>query len=125
MRLNQVTLPVRDIPRAKAFWLKLGFTQITDSAHYCRFEAPQGGSTLSIARDHGDPGQGPVVYFEFDSAGALDAEVARLKAQGVAFDHASEDQSWLWREARLTDPDGNRLVFYHAGENRLNPPWRV
>ncbi|MEM7380928.1 MAG: VOC family protein, partial [Bacteroidota bacterium] len=35
------------------------------------------------------------------------------------------DQSWLWREARLKDPDGNTLILYHAGENRKNPPWRI
>ena len=32
---------------------------------------------------------------------------------------------WLWREARLVDPSGNVICLYHAGENRLNPPWRV
>ena len=25
----------------------------------------------------------------------------------------------------LRDPAGNRITLYHAGENRLNPPWRV
>ena len=35
------------------------------------------------------------------------------------------DQPWQWREARLRDPDGNRLCLFHAGENRLNPPWRL
>ena len=35
------------------------------------------------------------------------------------------DQPWLWREAYLNDPDGNPLCLYHAGENRLNPPWRL
>ena len=25
----------------------------------------------------------------------------------------------------LQDPDGNPLCLYHAGENRLNPPWRL
>ena len=27
--------------------------------------------------------------------------------------------------AYLRDPDGNRLCLYFAGENRVNPPWRV
>lgn len=30
-----------------------------------------------------------------------------------------------WREAILLDPDGHRVFIYHAGENRLDPPWRV
>jgi len=32
---------------------------------------------------------------------------------------------WLWREAWLYDVDGNKLILYSAGENRLNPPWRM
>ena len=35
------------------------------------------------------------------------------------------DQHWLWREAILHDPSGNKIKLYWAGENRLNPPWRV
>ena len=35
------------------------------------------------------------------------------------------DMSWLWREARLADPDGHRLCLFHAGENRKHPPWRL
>ena len=41
------------------------------------------------------------------------------------FDSGPEDQTWLWREAWLRDPDGNRLCLYHAGNNRRFPPWRV
>jgi predicted enzyme related to lactoylglutathione lyase len=63
-----------------------------------------------------------MIYFECDD---LDARVTVLKTAGVAFDGDPVDQSWLWREARLRDPDGNRLCLYFAGENRLNPPWRV
>lgn len=32
---------------------------------------------------------------------------------------------YLWREARLRDRDGHELRLYFAGENRLNPPWRL
>jgi hypothetical protein len=48
-----------------------------------------------------------------------------LLAQGIAFDHPPTDQSWLWREAYLRDPDGNVLCLYHAGINRRFPPWRI
>jgi uncharacterized glyoxalase superfamily protein PhnB len=63
-----------------------------------------------------------MVYFECDD---LDARVAALKAAGVVFDSDPADQPWLWREARLRDPDGNRLCLFFGGENRVNPPWRV
>ncbi len=63
-----------------------------------------------------------VVYFECED---LDATVARLEAAGIAFTSAPADQPWLWREARLADPDGNPICLFHAGRNRLDPPWRV
>jgi predicted enzyme related to lactoylglutathione lyase len=63
-----------------------------------------------------------VVYFE---CAALDAQVAMLEARGVEFVQDPRDGTWLWREARLADPSGNVLCLYHAGVNRLDPPWRV
>ena len=54
-----------------------------------------------------------------------DQMVAQLQANGVQFSRLPADQPWLWREAYLQDPDGNPLCLYFAGENRLNPPWRI
>lgn len=122
MRLNQITLPVRDIARSKAFYLTLGFRLLVDSAHYCRFLAPDGDTTFSIHAEDGEIGTGPVLYLE---SADMDADVARLKAAGVAFDSAPTDKSWLWREASFRDPDGHYWKLYFAGENRVNPPWRV
>ena len=62
------------------------------------------------------------MHFECDD---LDGKVAELKARGVAFDMDPTDQPWLWREAILRDPDGNVLYLFSAGENRLEPPWRL
>ena len=62
------------------------------------------------------------MYFESDR---IDDEYERLGAQGVEFEHPPTDMPWLWREARLRDPDGHRLCIFHAGENRKNPPWRL
>jgi hypothetical protein len=56
---------------------------------------------------------------------ALVPPVSRLAAAALRFEHDLVDQTWLWREARLRDPDGNQLCLFHAGENRLNPPWRL
>ena len=49
-------------------------------------------------------------------------EIARA---GIAFEHGPRNQPWMWREARLRDPDGNIIFFYHAGEARRFPPWRM
>ncbi|NWH09387.1 MAG: VOC family protein [Alphaproteobacteria bacterium] len=124
MRLNQVTLPSRDIARAKAFYLTLGLKLVVDAPpHYVRFALPEGDSTLSLHLCEEDPNNAwPMVYFECDD---LDARVSALKAKGIQFHLDPTDQEWLWREARLRDPDGNALCLFRAGENRLNPPWAV
>lgn len=122
MRLNQFTLPVRDIARSKAFYESLGFRLLVDSPHYCRFLAPQGDTTFSIHVEEGPIGIGPVLYLE---SADVDADHARLAAAGIVFDYPPRDERWLWREALLHDPDGHPIKLYHAGENRIDPPWRV
>ena len=122
MELNQVTLPVRDIGEAVRFYLELGFTQIVDSPHYARFECPEGGSTFSLSLEQGEFRNGAVIYFESQR---LDEWVAELKARGIQFDREPEDQRWLWREAVLHDPSGNKIKLFRAGEARRDPPWRV
>ena len=51
--------------------------------------------------------------------------VNKLVSKGILFEGMPNDKRWLWREARLKDPDNNQLILYYAGENRLNPPWRI
>lgn len=124
MNLNQVTLPSVDVERSSAFYRRLGFTQIVEAeSRYARFECPGGGSTFSLHRVQAMPvGQGAVVYFECRD---LDARCESLRRVGVQFESMPEDRSWLWREARLRDPDGNEICLYWAGENRRFPPWRI
>ena len=121
MRLNQVTVGVRDIARAVDFYLRLGLHQIVADDHYARFVCPDGVATFSIERDEA-VASGTVVYFECDD---LDAHVALLRQRGIVFESDPADQPWLWREARCRDPDGNRICFYAAGPNRLHPPWEL
>lgn len=125
MNLNQVTIYSTRVAESIEFYKKLGLRLIVDSApHYVRFECPAaGGSTFSIHETAEQPNNNSVVlYFECDD---LDEKIAELKKLGLAFETEPTDQSWLWREAYLKDPDGNRICLYYAGENRLNPPWRV
>lgn len=122
MRLNQVTVAVRDLEAAKTFYRLLGLHLIVDSPHYARFECPGGEATFSLDLDPGAAGGGALIYFECDD---LDAEYQRLLGAGVCFEQLPTDQPWLWREARLKDPSGNRICLYHAGVNRRYPPWRV
>ena len=65
---------------------------------------------------------GAIIYFEHQQ---LDQWVNELLKQGIEFEHLPENKPYLWREALLKDPSGNRIKLYWAGENRLDPPWRV
>jgi predicted enzyme related to lactoylglutathione lyase len=123
MKLNQITLPALDIAASSAFYRQLGFAAIVAAPHYARFRSPQGDASLSIHRVQVLPQPSPtVIYLECDR---LDEQVAELQAAGLSFDQEPRDEPWLWREARLRDPAGNVICLYRAGENRLNPPWRV
>jgi catechol 2,3-dioxygenase-like lactoylglutathione lyase family enzyme len=124
MNLNQVTLPASNVERAADFYRALGFTQIVSNLpSYARFECPDGEATFSLHRVASVvPDSGAVVYFECQD---LDATCSAFAERGIKFDSPPTDQSWLWREAYLRDPDGNMLCLYHAGANRRHPPWRL
>ena len=123
MNLNQVTLPARDVERSAEFYRRLGFTQIVSNLpHYARFECRDGGATFSLHQVESPPPSETIIYFECDN---LDGVYEELRAQGIVFDQAPEDKRWLWREAYLSDPDGNVICLYHAGSNRRFPPWRM
>ena len=124
MNLNQVTLAVHDINLAVEFYKKLGLNQIVEDDHYARFSFPDGESTFSIYLDTDKTGLDSrgVVYFEHQE---LDELVEDLKSKGVKFEQEPTMQPYLWKEAVLNDPSGNKIKLYWVGENRLNPPWKL
>jgi catechol 2,3-dioxygenase-like lactoylglutathione lyase family enzyme len=123
MRLNQVTLPALNVAKSVAFYRAMGFELLVHEPHYARFKATVGTTTFSLyAVDSLAEPPKTVVYFE---CAALDEQVAALLTKGLRFAQAPRDEAWLWREARLVDPSGNVICLYHAGRNRLNPPWRI
>jgi catechol 2,3-dioxygenase-like lactoylglutathione lyase family enzyme len=126
MRFNHITLAVTDLERSKAFYRTLGLVQIVDEPpRYARFVFPEGDATLSVevTGDRLEPSL-PCATLFFECA-ALDQTVAALEARGLVFEQAPVDMFYLWREARLRDPDGHALRLYCAGDNRLNPPWKI
>jgi hydroxymethylpyrimidine/phosphomethylpyrimidine kinase len=123
-RLNQVTITGKDYRKSVDFYCGIGLTQIVDSPEngYARFETA-GGATLSVQIDPDETiSPTTAVYLECDD---LDERVELLARSGVAFEHGPRNQPWLWREARLRDPDGNIVFLYKAGEARRFPPWRM
>lgn len=124
MNLNQVTVSVTNVERSIIFYEKLGLRLIVKALpDYARFEFPEGSSTLSLHQADGPTGaSGPWLYFETQD---LDETVKKLTDQGIFFEELPNDTPWLWREARLKDPDNNQLIIYFAGKNRKDPPWKL
>ncbi|GAB5554055.1 MAG: hypothetical protein Sapg2KO_36460 [Saprospiraceae bacterium] len=124
MNLNQITAPVLNVAVAIEFYQKLGLQLIVKALpHYARFVCPDGQASFSLHQVEQLPkGDGIYIYFECQD---LDEQVLQLVKKGIEFEELPTDKSWLWREARLKDPAGNQLILYYAGENRLDPPWRI
>jgi predicted enzyme related to lactoylglutathione lyase len=124
MQLNQVLLPAVDVEKSVEFYCGLGLRLIVSALpRYARLECAHGGSTFSLHKvsKRAEPSD-VVVYFECED---LDARVSQLQASGYKFNQEPKDENWLWREARLSDPSGNVICLYWAGENRRYPPWRI
>jgi hydroxymethylpyrimidine/phosphomethylpyrimidine kinase len=123
-RLNQVTVTGTRYKSSVEFYRRLGLRQIVDSPDtgYARFETA-GGVTLSVQIDPDEKILATTaIYLECDD---LDERVEQLARAGMAFEHGPRSQPWMWREARLRDPDGNIIFLYKAGEARRFPPWRM
>jgi len=122
LRLNQVTVTGTNYERSVDFYKRLGLKQIVDNPpDYARFEAG-GGATFSVQIDPDEKIIATTaVYLECDD---LD-EREQLARSGIPFEHGPRNQPWMWREARLRDPDGNIIFLYKAGEARRFPPWRI
>ena len=124
MNLNQVTIYTDKPQETAEFFQRLGLRIIVDSLpRYARLECPDGDSTLSIQKaEDVEVTNNVVLYFECDE---IDHTVDDLKSKGLTFDEDPTDRPWLWRQAYLKDPNGNKICLFRAGENRKNPPWRV
>lgn len=122
MNLNQITIGCTHQPTSIAFYQKIGLTLIVHTHEgYARFACPNGGSTFSIHTVEKVSPSSTWIYFECD----LDETYTRLIAAGIIFEHPPIMQPWLWKEARLQDPDGQIIILFEAGENRHSPPWRI
>jgi len=122
-----VTLGAPDMAASVVFYQNLGLTLIVDSVpRYTRFEFPDNEhgepATLSlheVSPDWQASSDWPLIYFEVND---LDAYLKDTSLTPIA---GPKTQTYLWREADILDPAGNRIRLYQAGKNRRFPPWRV
>jgi catechol 2,3-dioxygenase-like lactoylglutathione lyase family enzyme len=123
MRLNHITLHARNVEDSAGFYVRLGLTQIVANyPHYARLLAPDGDTTLSLHQAGDALQDGASIHFEVED---IDRTVQQIKKAGFDFVCDPVDQPYLWREAIPLDPDGHRIFIFHAGENRIDPPWRL
>jgi len=127
LRLNQVTLAAKNMAASVLFYEKLGLTRIVDNApRYVRFEFPddehgtQATLSLHTAQKGFSPSpDAPLIYFEVDDVESF------LSEKDLKPLTTPELKSYLWFEADIEDPSGNRIRLYTAGKNRRFPPWRI
>ena len=109
------------------FYEMLGLTLIVDSVpRYVRFEFPDDGqgtqATLSLhaaQTDFTPSPDAPLIYFEVDDVQAF------LTEKDLTPLTTPEMKTYLWFEADIEDPSGNRIRLFTAGKNRRFPPWRI
>lgn len=70
----------------------------------------RGGCELHLSEHHGDATPGSAVRIEVADVDTFHAEIEALGHPRLR--PGIEDQSWGTREVMLTDPFGNRLVFW-------------
>ena len=128
LRLNQITLGTIDFAASVLFYQRLGLTLIVDSApRYVRFEfpvPPDEGEPATLSLHSVEDGWSPLadlplIYFEVDDVAAF------LKDADIAPITKPEMKSYMWEEADILDPSGNKIRIFKAGKARRFPPWRI
>jgi catechol 2,3-dioxygenase-like lactoylglutathione lyase family enzyme len=102
-----VSLAVRDLPRALAFWHgTLGLPVKLRTRDRAELQSETCALALVEAADAPAPSDAVVIGFEVDD---LEAAAAWLAARGVALEPASERGTDGGRRRAFRDPDGHRL----------------
>jgi catechol 2,3-dioxygenase-like lactoylglutathione lyase family enzyme len=129
VRLEGLTLSVRDVGRSMEFYTKLGFSVAIDSRPdfgMVRIGGPYGGTIGLLLADHAEPAtermtskQRAAIHVEL-STDNLDALYEQLKARGVNFHEPPHDEPWE-RSMAGYDPDGYTVEFAQ-GRRGYNAP---
>ena len=108
--INAVTLATHDMPRAVAFYRRLGFQLLYggEDAEFSSFRA--GCNFINLIAQPPErqwSWWGRLIFYVSD----VDALHARLVAAGCPTDTEPQDADWGERFFHLTDPDGHELSF--------------
>ena len=115
---------VRDIDTSRAFYELLGFHEQrsgkADTSAWLSLQ--QDGHSVLLASTRpalAVPRLPLLFYFFFDD---FDAVAGRLEAAGVAVSHMGHPPHALGGEAKVTDPDGNTVLFGQRERSASQPP---
>lgn len=116
-------LPVRSVPRAVAFYAKLGFAArlYAGGDDYAFLSREKHEIHLRRAPDlaQGDNPSGLYFYLASGTAGPLEAA---FRAAGLQILSPLAVREWQMNEFVLSDPDGNLLRFGEPAEPAAQPP---
>jgi predicted enzyme related to lactoylglutathione lyase len=118
-RISLVTLGVRDLPRARSFYERMGWTgaQQPDD-EVCFFQA--GGMVLGLwtaLGGHGAPGV--ELAHNVRSAEEVEAVLAEAEGAGGKIVRPAEQASWGGFTGAFADPEG------YVWEVAYNPGWKI
>ncbi len=110
-RLGHIAIRVKDVERAKSFYMNLGMKLIWDDPDWCYLEAGSGGDGLALLGPS-YKAAGPHFAFHFNSRKEVEEVHARLTKVGVKVgtlhDHRDGTASFY-----LKDPEGNWLEMLY------------
>jgi catechol 2,3-dioxygenase-like lactoylglutathione lyase family enzyme len=126
-RLSLVTLGVTDLPRARSFYERLGWTATGDQPEVVFFQA--GGMVLALwdraalaadstTLDSGGWG-GVTLAHNVGSPAEVDAVIEEARAAGATIGREPAETFWGGYSGLFLDPDG------HPWEVAHNPHWTI
>ena len=114
-RLGHIAVRVKDMERAKSFYLDLGMSLVWEDQDWCYLEAGPGRDGLALLGP-GYKAAGPHFAFHFDRRSEVNDIHLRLKNEGYKVgpihDHRDGTSSFY-----LRDPEGNwlEMLYQPAG----------
>ena len=121
-KLGHVAIRVKDVERAKSFYLSLGMRLVWDDSDWCYLEAGQGKDGLALLGP-GYKAAGPHFAFHFTDKSEVELLHDQLKKAGVSVGTLHEHRDGT-ASFYLKDPEGNWLeMLYHPPEGiKTNQP---
>ena len=117
-RLGHVAIRVKDIERAKSFYVGLGMNLVWDDNDWCYLEAGSGKDGLALLGP-GYKAAGPHFAFHFTDRTQVEAIHRQLNLQGIQVgklhDHRDGTASFY-----LKDPEGNWLEMLYQPSNGIS-----